>query len=116
MNPEEVEVDCEHHVPHGGASGEEATIEPEVEPNYIERNREGKERSHYLATGLEGKDSEEVHHDHHVQDISSCLKYLNKGESFVRVVEVAGGWWENPRSTEDRHEENQTKNELRGDV
>jgi hypothetical protein len=87
-----------------------------VEPDHIERNRESEKCAHYLAASPEGDDGEEMYDDHHVQDIGSCLENLDKGKSFVSVVEVAGGWWENPCSTKDRHKKNKTEEDLGDDM
>jgi hypothetical protein len=46
--------------------GEEAAVEPEVEPNDVERNREGQESTNHLTPRPEGEDSEEVYDHHHI--------------------------------------------------
>jgi hypothetical protein len=62
MSIEEVKVDRKHYVPHRGTSGEEATIEPKVEPDHVERDWQSEECPYYLAASPEGIDSEEVYH------------------------------------------------------
>lgn len=116
VNPEKIQVDEKHHIPHRGAGGEEAAVEPEVEPNDVETNRQCEECTHYLTPSPKGEDSEEVYDHHHIEDVGRSVENLNKGEGFVGIVEVAGGWWEDASGAKDRHEENKTKEDLGDDV